>query len=160
MWVLLLLFNYSVVSDFLQPHVLQHARLPCPSPSSGACSNSCPLIWWCHSTISSSVIPFFFCLQSYPASGSFPMSHLFISGEEWCVLFSNTQSIGTSTSASVLPVNIRGWFPLGSTDLISLLSKGLSRVFFNTAFQRHQFFGVQPFLLSSSHMHTWLLEKP
>ena len=112
------------VSDFLPPHGLQHARLPCPSPIPRACSNSCPLSWWGHPTISSSV-PFFF--QSCPASGSFPMSRLFVSGG---------QSIGASASASVLPMNIhiQDWFPLGLTDLI-LHSKGLSRVFSNTTVQ-------------------------
>ena len=115
----LLLFSGSVVSDSFRPHGLQHTRLPCPSPSPRACSNSCPLSWWCHSTISSSVIPFSSCLQSFPASGSFLMSQLFVSG---------VQNIGASASASVLPVNIQDWFPLGLTSLISLQSKGLSRV--------------------------------
>ena len=116
------------MSDSLQHHGLQHARLPCPSPSPGACSNSCPLSQWCHPTISSSVIPFSSCLQSFPVSGSFPMSWLFPSGR---------QSIGASASASVLPMNIQGWFLLGLTGLISLQSKGLSRVF-NTTVQKHQ----------------------
>ena len=107
------------MSDSLQPHGLQHDRLPCPSPSPGVCSNSCPLSQWCHPTISSSVVPFS-CPQSFPASGSFPMSRLFQSG---------AQSIGVSASASVLLMNTQGWFPLGLTGLISLLSKGLSRVF-------------------------------
>ena len=97
------------------------------------------------------VISFSSCLLSFPVSGSFPMSQLFPSGG---------QSIGTSASASVLPMNIQSWFPLGLTDLISLLSKGISRVFSNTTFQKHQFFGTQAFLLSSSHMRTWPLEKP
>ena len=108
------------MSDSLQPHGLQHARLPCPSPTPGACSNSCPLSHWCHPTISSSIAPFCFCLQSFPASGSFLVSQFFISGG---------QSIGASASASVLPMNIHGWFPLGWTGWILLLSKGLSRVF-------------------------------
>ena len=116
-------FSCSVISGSLWPHELQHARLPCPSPTPGACSNSCPLSRWCHSTISSSVIPFSFCLQSFPVSGSFPMSQFFTSGG---------QSIGVSASASVLPMNIQDWFPLGWTGWISLQSKGLSRVFFNT----------------------------
>ena len=116
-------FSCSVVSDFLWPHGLQHARLPSPSPSPGACSNSCSLSGWCHPTVSSSVIPFSSCLQSFPASGSFPVSQPFASGG---------QSIGASASASVLPMNIQDWFPLGLTDLISLQSKGLSRVFSNT----------------------------
>ena len=107
---------------------LWHARLPCQSPSSEVCSNSYPLNQWCHPTISSSVIPFFSCLQSFPASGSCPMSRLFTSGG---------QIIGASASASVLPMNIQGWFPLGLTGFISLLSKGLSRVFSNTTVQKH-----------------------
>ena len=109
-------FSCSVVSSSLWPHGLQHARLPCPSPSPRVCSNSCPLRWWCHPPILSSVIPFSSCLQFFSASRSFLMSQLFTSG---------SQSIGASASASVLPMNIRGWFPLGLTDLISLQSKGL-----------------------------------
>ena len=120
------------MSDSLWSHGLQHAWLPCPSLFLGICSKSCPLIWWCHPTISSSVIPFS-CLQSFPASGSFPMSQFFTSGG---------QSIGTSASASVLPMNIQGWFPLGLTGLISLLSKGLSRVSSRTTVWRHQFFFI------------------
>ena len=112
-------FIHSVVSDSLQPHGLQHARLPCPSPTPRAYSNSCPLSWWCHPTISFSVIPFSFRLQSFPASGSFQMSQLFASGG---------QSIGVSASASVLPMNIQDWYPLGWAGWISLQSKGLSRV--------------------------------
>ena len=131
-------------------HGLQHARPPCLSPIPRACSNSCPLSQWCHPTISSSVIPFSFCLQSFPASGSFQMSQFFTSGG---------QSIGFSASASVLPMNIQDWFPLGLTGLISLQSKGLSRVFFNTAVQKYQFFSSQLPLWSNSHIHTWLLEK-
>ena len=123
----------------------------CPSPSPGACSKSCPLSWQCHSTISSSVIPFSSCLQSFPASGFFPMSLLFASGG---------QGIGASASASVLPMNIHDLFPLGWTGLISLLSNGLSRVFFNTTVQKHQFFSAQLSLWSNSHIHTRLLEKP
>ena len=111
-------FNLSVMSDSLQPHGLQHARPPCPSPTPGACSNSCPSSQWCHPTILSSVIPVSSCLQSFPASGSFLMSQLFTSG---------SQSIGASASASVLPMNIQDWFPLGWTGWISLLSKGLSK---------------------------------
>ena len=125
--------------------------LPCLSPTSGAYSNSCPLSQWCHPTISSSVIPFSSCLQSFPASGSFQMSRFFASG---------SQSIGVSASASVLPMNIQDWFPLGLTDWISLQSKGLSRVFSNTTVQKRQFFGAQLSLQSNSHIHTWLLEKP
>ena len=119
-------FSHSVVFDSLWPHGLQHTRPPCPSPTPGVFSNSCPLSWWCHTTISSSVIPFSSCLQSFPASGSFPMSQFFASGG---------QSIGGSASASVLPMNIQDWFPLGWTGWISLVSKGLSRVFSNTTVQ-------------------------
>ena len=125
----------SVMSDSFQPHGLQHARLPCPSLNPGACSNPCPWSQWCHPTISSSsVIPFSSHLQYFPSLGSFPMSQFFTSGD---------QSIGVSASAPVLPMNIQGWFPLGLTDLISLQSKGLSRVFSNTTVQKHQFFGAQ-----------------
>ena len=113
---------------------LQHARLPCPSPTPGACSNSCPSRRWCHPTISSFVVPFSSCLQSFPASGSFPMSQFLASGG---------QSIGVSASASVLPMNIQDWFPLGWTGWIFLQSKGLSRVFSNTRVQKHQFFSAQ-----------------
>ena len=144
--------SMSVPQTFIflfSPHGLQHARLPCP-PTLGACSNSCPLSLWCHPTISSSVIPFSSSLQSFPASGSFP-GQLFILGG---------QSIGASASASVLPMNIQGWFHLGLAGLISLLSKGLSRVFSNTTVQMHQFFGAQPSSQSNSHIHSWLLEKP
>ena len=122
------------------------ARPHCPSPTPGAYSNSCPLSWWCHPTISSSVIPFSFHLQSFPASGSFPMNQFFQSGG---------QSIGISASASVLPMNIQDWFPLGWTDWISLQSKRLSRVFSNTRVQRFQFFGAQPSSQSNSHIHAW-----
>ena len=146
---LLLLFSHSVMSNSLQPHGLQHARLPCPSPTPRACSNSCPLSWWCHPTISSSVIPFSSSLQSFPASGSFPISQFFTS---------SGQSIGASASVSVLPVNIQDWFPLGLTGWIS--SKGLSRVFCNITVQNHQFFGTQLSSQSNSHIHTWPLEKP
>ena len=144
-------FSSSVMSDSLQPHGLQHARPPCPSPPARVYSNSCPLSRWCHPTISSSVIPFSSCLQSFPASGSFPMSQFFASG---------SQSTGASASTSVLPMNIQDWFPLGWTGWISLLSKGLSRVFSNTTVQKHQFFGAQPSLQSNSCIHIWLLEKP
>ena len=114
------------MSNSLQSHGLQHARLPCPSPTPGASSNSCPLSRWCHPTISSSVIPFSSCLQSFPASGSFPRSQFFASGG---------QSIGVSASTSVLPMNIQDWFPFGWTGWISLQSKGLSRAFSNTRVQ-------------------------
>ena len=144
-------FSHSVVSNSLWPHGLWHTMPPCPSPTPGVNSNSCPLSQWCHPTISSSVIPFSSCLQSFPASGSFPMSQFFASGG---------QSIGASASASVLPMNIQDWFPLGLTGLISLLFKGLSRVFSSTTVQKHQFFGAQTSLWSSSHSHTWLLKKP
>ena len=147
----MLLFSHSVVSDSLWHLGLQHTRLPCPSPTPGASSNSGPSSWWCHPTISSSVIPFSSCLQSFPASGSFLMSQLFIS---------ESQSTGASASASVLLINIQDWFPLGLTGLISLQSKGVSRVFSNSTVQKHQFFGAQPSLWFSSHIHTWLLEKP
>ena len=135
----------------LRPQELQHARPPCPSPAPGACSNSCPLSWWCHPTISSSVIPFSSCLQSFPASGFLSMSQFFTTGG---------QSIGASPSGSVLPMNIQDWFPLGLTDLISLQSNRLPRVFSNTSIQKHQFFGTQLSLWSNSHIHIWLLEKP
>ena len=115
-------------------HQQQHARLPCSSPTPRAYSKSCPLSWWCHPTISSSVIPFSSCPQSFPASGSFPMSQFFTS---------SGQSIGVSASTSVLPMNIQDWFSLGLTGLISLQSKGLSRVFPNTTVQRHKFFSNQ-----------------
>ena len=137
MLLLLLLFSHSVVSDSLWPYGLQHARFPCPSPSPGVCSNSCPLSWWCLPTISSSIILFSSCLQSFPASGYFPVSQFFTLG---------SQSIGAS--ASVLPVNTQGWFPLGLIRLISLQSKRLSRVFPSTTVQKHQFFGTQPSLWS------------
>ena len=144
-------FNRSVVSDFLWPHELQHARPPCPSPAPGVHPNSCALSWWCHPTFSSSVIPFSSCPQSFPASGSFQMSKFFASGG---------QSIRVSASASVLLMNIQDWFPLGWTGWISLQSKGLSRVFSNTTVQKHQFFTAQLYLWSDSHIHTWPLEKP
>ena len=118
-----LLFSRSVLFESLRPHGLQHARPPCPSPTSRVYSNSCPFSQWCHPSISSSVVPFSSRFQSFPASGSFPMSRLFTS---------DGQSIGASGSASVLPMIIQGWFPLGLTGLISLLSKGLSRVFFSS----------------------------
>ena len=127
-------FSCSVVSDYLRPHGLQHNRLLCPSPNPRAYSNSCPSSQWSHPTISSSVVPFSSCLQSFPASGSFLMSQFFAS----C-----GQSIGASDSASVLPMNIQHWFPLGWNSWIALQSKGLSRVFSNTIVQKHQFFSAQ-----------------
>ena len=146
-YITTLLFSCLVMSDSLRPHGLQHARLPCPSPSPGACS--CPLSRWCHPTISSSVAHFFSCLQTFPASGSFPVSWLFASGG---------QSIGPSASASVLPMNIKCSFRIDWFDLLA--AKGLSRVFSNITVQKHQFSGTQPSFWCNSHIHTWLLEKP
>ena len=143
-------FTWSVVSDSLWPYESQHTRPPCPSPTPGVYSDSRPSSWWCHPTISSSVIPFSSCLQSFPALGSFPISQLFISGG---------QRPEASASASVLPMNMQGLFPLGWTSWISLQSKGLPRVFSNTTVKKHQFFGAQPSLWSNSHIHTWLLEN-
>ena len=127
-------FSRSVLSDSLQPHELQHARPPCPSPTRVVHPNACPLSWWCHPTISSSVVPFSSCPQSLPASGSFQMSQPFASGG---------QSIGVSASISVLPMNIQDSSLLGWTGWISLQSKGLSRVFSNSTVQKHQFFSIQ-----------------
>ena len=147
-WLLGLLssvqFNRSVVSDSLRPHRLQHARPPCPSPTPRACSNPCPSSQWCHPTISSSVIPFSSCLQSFPESGSFPMSQLFASGG---------QSIGVSASTSVLPMNTQEWSPLGWTGWISLQSKGLSRIFSKTTIQKHQFFSSAFLIVQLSHSY-------
>ena len=143
--IVMLLFSCSVLSDSLRSHGLQHAMLPCPSPSPGACSDSCPLSWRCHPTILSSVVPLSSCLQSFPESGSFPRSLFLASGG---------QSVGASAGASVFPMDIQGWSPLGWTGLISLQSKGLSRVFSNTTVQKHQFFSAQLSLWSSSHIHT------
>ena len=143
----------SVVSASLPPHGLQHARFPCPSPSPGVCSNACSLS---HPTgdaiqpVSSSVTPFS-CPQSFPVLRSFPMNQLSTSGG---------QSIRASASASVLPMNIQSWFPLRLTGLVSLLSKGSSRVFSSTTVWKRYFFGAaQPSSQSNSHIHTWLLEK-
>ena len=135
-WMLILTFQFScsVVSNSLWPHGLQHARPPSPSPTPGVYSNPCPLSRWCHPTISSSVFPFSSFPQSFPASGSFPVSQFFTSGG---------QSIGVSASASVLPMNTQDWFPLGWTGWMSLLSRGLSGVFSNTTVQKHQFFSTQ-----------------
>ena len=142
-------FSLSIVYDSLQHHGLQHASLPCPSPSPGACSNSCPSSQWYHPTISSSVAPFSSCLQSFPESGSFPMSRFFESGG---------QSIGVSSSASVLPMNIQS-IPLGDGfDLLAV--QGTLKSLLNTTVQKHQFFSPQLSLWSKSHIHTWLLEKP
>ena len=149
--LLLLLFSSQVMANSVIPWTAA-----CQAPLSSTLSQSllkficsCSLSWWCYLTISYSATRFFFCLQSFPASRSFPMSWFFELG---------AQSI--RASASVLPMNIQGWFPLGLTGLIFLLSKGLSRVFFNTTVQKHQFFSAQPSLWSNSHIHTWLLEKP
>ena len=140
-------FSCSVMSDFLQPHGLQHISLPCSSPTTGACSNSCPSRRWCHSTISSSVISFS-CCWSFPASGSFPVNEFFASGG---------QSIVVSASASDLPMNIHDWCPLGWTAWISLQSKGISSVSSNITVQKRQIFGTQLSLYSNFHIHTWLL---
>ena len=127
-------FSRSVVSDFLRPHESQHTRPPCPSPTLRGYPNPCPSSWWCHPAISSSVVLFSSCLQSFPALGSFPMSQLFTRGG---------QSIGVSASTSVIPMNIQVWSPLGWTGWIFLQSNGLLRVFSNTTVQKHQFFGAQ-----------------
>ena len=142
-------FSHSVVSDSLRPHESQHARPPCPSQTPGVYSTSCPSSRWCHPAISFSVVPFSCCCQSLPASWSFPMSQLFAWGG---------QSIGVSTSASVLTVNTQDWSS-GWTGWILLQSKGLSRVFSNTIVQKHQFFGAQCSLESNSDIHTLPLEK-
>ena len=144
-------FSRSVMSNSLRPHESQHPRPPCPSPTPGVHSNSCPSSRWCHPAILSSVVPFSSCPQSLLASGSFPMSQLFTWGG---------QSIGVSASASVLPMNTQDWFPLGWTGWISLQSKGLSRVFSNITVQKHQFFSAQLSSQFNSHIHTWPREKP
>ena len=141
----------SVVSDSLRPHELQHARPPCPSPTPGVHPDSCPSSQWWRPAILSSVVPFSFCPQSLPASGSFPMSQFFTSGG---------QSIGVSASTSVLPMNTQDWAPLRWTGWISLQSKGVWRVFSNTTVQKRQFFGAQLSSQSNSHICTWPLEKP
>ena len=140
----------SQFSNSLQPHESQHTRPPCPSPSTGVHPNACVSSRWCHPAISSSVVPFSSCLQSFPAKGFFLMSQFFAS---------DGQSIGVSASASILPMNIQDWLPLGLTGLIFLQSNGLSRVFSNSTVQKHQFLGAQPFLWSNSHIHTWLVGK-
>ena len=144
-------FCCSVMSNSLWPHKLQHARSPCPSPTPRVYPNPSLLSQWCHPTVSFSTVPFSSCPQSIPASGSFQMSQLFAWG---------SQSTGVSASASVLPMNIQDWFPLGWTAWISLQSKRLSRVFSDTTVQKHQFFGSQLSSQSNSHIHTWPLEKP
>ena len=146
----LIQLSCSVVSDSLWTHELQHTRPLCPSPTPGVHSNSCPSSWWCHSAISSSVIPFS-CPQSLPASESFPMSQLFAWGG---------QSTGVSALALFLPKNTQDWSPLEWTGWISLQSKGPSRVFSNSTIQKHQFFSAQLSAQSNSHIHTWPLEKP
>ena len=142
-------FRCSVMSDTLWPYDCSTPGLPVHHQFS-VCSNSFPLSWWCHPTISSSIIPFSSCLQSFPALGSFPMSQFSSSGG---------RSVGVSASTSVLPMNIQDWFPLGLTDLISFQSKGLSRIFSNTTVQKSQFFGTQFSLQSNSHIHAWLLKN-
>ena len=144
-------FSRSVVSDSLRPYESQHTRPPCPSPTPGLHSNSHPSSRWCHPAISSSVVPFFSCPQSLPASESSPMSQLFLWGG---------RSIGVSALASFLPKNTQDWFPLEWTGWISLQFKGLSRVFSNTTVQRHQFSSTQLSSQSNSHIHTWPQEKP
>ena len=144
-------FSRSVMSDSLRSHESQHARPPCPSPTPGVHSNSCPSSQWCHPAISSSVIPFSSCPQSLPASESFPMSQLFA----W-----DDQSTGVSALASFLPKNTQDQSPLEWTGWISLHSKGLARVISNTTVQKHQFFRAQLSSQSNSHIHTWPLEKP
>ena len=143
-------FSHSFVSDSLWPHELQHTRPPCPSPTPGVHSDSQPSSQWCHSAISSSVVPFSSCPQSLPASESFPISQLFTWGG---------QSTVVSALASFLPKKPQGWFSEW-TGWISLQSKGLSRVFSNITVQKHQFFGTQPSSQSNSHIHPWPLEKP
>ena len=136
----------SVCPSLCNPMGLQHIRLPCPSLSPGVCSDSCPLNQWFYLTISSSAVPFSFCFQPFPVSGSFPMSQLSASG---------SQNIRTS----FLPINIQGWFPLGFTGLISLQCRGLPWVFSSTTVWKHQFYGTQLSFWSNSHIHTWLLKK-
>ena len=144
-------FSRAVVSDSLRPHESQHARPPCPPPTPGVHSDSCPSSQWCHPAISSSGVPFSSCPQSLPASESFPMSQFFPSGG---------QTTGVSALASFLPKKSQGWSPSEWTRWISLQSKGLSRVFSNTTVQKHQFFSAQLSSQSNSHIHTWPLEKP
>ena len=138
------------MSEYLQCHELQHTRLPCPSSTPGACSNTCPLSKWCHPTISS-CHPILLLPSVFFSIKSFPKCQVFIS---------DGQSIRASTSASAHPMNIQDWFPLGLTVLISLLSKELSSVFSNTTVWKYQFFGVQPSLWSNSNICTWLMKKP
>ena len=144
-------FSHLVMSDSLRPHESQHTRPPCPSQTPGVHPNSCPPSRWCQQAILSSVVPFSSCPQSLPISESFPRSQLFAWGG---------QSTGVSALASVLPKKSEGWSPSEWTGWISLQSKGLSRVFFNTIVQKHQFFGTRLSSQSNSHSHTWPLEKP
>ena len=148
---LLLLFSHPIVSNSLKPHGLEHARPPRPSPSPGVCLSSCSLHWWCRPAISSSDALFSFCPQSFPASGTFPMS---------CLFTSDGQNTGALATALILPVNIQGWSPLRFTRLISLLSKGLSGIFSSTTVWRHQCFGILPSLWSSSQNSTRPLGRP
>ena len=151
-------FSHSVMSDSLRPLELQHTRPPWPSPTPRVYPNPCPSSWWCHPAISSSVIPFSSCPQSFPALGSFPMSQLFTWGSQSNGI--SASAVSVSASASFLPMNTQDWSPLGWTGWISLQSKGLSRVFSNTTVQKHQFFGAQFSTQSNSHIHTWPVEKP
>ena len=156
MWIHTWSYQFSAIQSFSGVQLFETPRTAVHqasllSPTPGVYSNSCPLSRWCHPTISSSVVPFSSCLQSFPASGSFQMRHFLASGG---------QSIGVSASASVLPMNTQDWSPLEWTSWVSLQSKGISRVFYNTTVQKHQFFGAQLFLQSNSHIYTWLLEKP
>ena len=147
-------FQFSSVAQScltLRPHESQYTRPPCPSPSPGVHSDSCPSSQWCHPAVSSLVVPFSSCPQSLPASESFPMSQLFAWGG---------RSIGVLALASFLPVNTQDWSPSEWTGWISLQSKGLSRVFSNTTVQKHQFFSAQPSSQSNAHIHTWPQGKP
>ena len=146
---MLLLFRHPVAPDSLWSHGLQHSRSAYPSSSPRICPNSHALYWWCHPVISSSDALFSFCPQSFPATGTFPMSYLFTSDDQ-----------NTGASASVLPVNIQGWSLLRLIGLISLWAKGLSGVFSSTTVWRHQFFGILPSLWSNSQNHTWPLGRP
>ena len=148
--LMLLLFSCHVMSDSLWLQGLQDARLPCPLPSLRICPSSCPLNWWCQPTMSSSVSLFFFCIQCFPASGSFPVSQLFTL---------RGQNIGASASASILLKSYQGWFPLRLTGLISLLSKGLSRVFYSTRGREHTFFSTLPSLLSVQLLHAYMITR-
>ena len=143
-------FSCWVVSDSLRPHELQHARPPCPSPTPGVHSDSCPLSWWCHQAISSSVVPFPSYPQSLPASESF----------QWVNSSHEVAKVLELSFSIILPKKYQGWSPSEWTGWISLQTKGLSRVFSNTTVQKHQFFGAQPSSQSNSHIHTWPQEKP